>query len=476
MYQKQNKGWKKHLDFILVDLLSLYLAYIIAYFLRHNQFVLLHDRLYWSMFFVFFFLQFSVSIFGESFKNVLKRGYYREFTKTFRHVVLVILLSTFYLFLIKGGTQYSRITMVLTGFFYLIISYCLRILWKQYLYRWGFTDTRNSSLLILTASTILDSVIANLKENNYERYQITGIVLMDDEQVGRKVDDLKIIAGKDTLLEYICTQWVDEVLIVLPRDIPYPEEIVETLIGMGITTHVKLFEAIDLKVQKQVVQRIGSYTVLTSSINMASVRQAACKRLLDIVGGIVGCICTGLLCLIIGPLIYIQSPGPIFFSQERVGKNGKKFRLYKFRSMYPDAEERKKELMDQNRIKDGMMFKMDHDPRIIGGDNGIGAFIRKYSIDEFPQFWNVLKGDMSLVGTRPPTVDEYERYDLRHRVRLAIKPGITGLWQVSGRSKITDFEEVVRLDREYITNWSMGRDLRILLKTVGVVIGKNGAV
>ena len=139
-------------------------------------------------------------------------------------------------------------------------------------------------------------------------------------------------------------------------------------------------------------------------------------------------------------------------------------------------EERKKELMNQNRVKDGMMFKIENDPRIIGGKRGIGNFIRNYSIDEFPQFWNVLKGDMSLVGTRPPTVDEWEKYDLHHRVRLSVKPGITGMWQVSGRSEITDFEEVVKLDKKYITEWRMGLDVKILFQTVRVVLGRDGAM
>ena len=145
--------------------------------------------------------------------------------------------------------------------------------------------------------------------------------------------------------------------------------------------------------------------------------------------------------------------------------------------MYLDAEERKAELMAQNKVKDGMMFKMENDPRIIGGENGkgIGNFIRKTSIDEFPQFLNVLKGDMSLVGTRPPTLDEWEKYELHHRARLAIKPGLTGMWQVSGRSDITDFEEVVKLDTKYIMNWSLGKDIKILLKTVWVVLKKKGS-
>ena len=148
-----------------------------------------------------------------------------------------------------------------------------------------------------------------------------------------------------------------------------------------------------------------------------------------------------------------------------------------------DAEERKKALMEQNNIADGMMFKMDDDPRIIGSEKkdkngnprGIGNFIRRTSIDEFPQFFNVLKGEMSLVGTRPPTLDEWEKYDLHHRVRMSIKPGITGLWQISGRSDITDFEEVVKLDRDYIQNWSIWLDFKILFKTVGVVLKHEGA-
>ena len=219
-------------------------------------------------------------------------------------------------------------------------------------------------------------------------------------------------------------------------------------------------------------------------MNYATNKQAFAKRTMDIAGGIVGCIFTGIIFIFIAPVIYISSPGPIFFSQTRVGQNGKRFKIYKFRSMYMDAAERKKELMAQNRVKDGMMFKMDFDPRIIGNKilpdgtkkTGIGHFIRVTSLDEFPQFFNVLKGDMSLVGTRPPTEDEVEKYDLHHRARLATKPGITGMWQVSGRSKITDFEEIVRLDTEYIKKWSIGLDIKILVKTFAVVFKKDGAM
>ena len=194
--------------------------------------------------------------------------------------------------------------------------------------------------------------------------------------------------------------------------------------------------------KNMIVDNYAEHMVLTSSIRFADSRQLLLKRIMDIAGGIVGLCVTVVITIIFGPVIYIQSPGSIFFSQERIGRNGRRFKIYKFRSMYPDAEERKKELMAQNKMQ-GLMFKMDNDPRIIP----IGHFMRKTSLDEFPQFWNVLKGDMSLVGTRPPTVDEYEQYEMHHKARLAVKPGLTGMWQISGRSDIVDFEEVVRLDR-----------------------------
>jgi lipopolysaccharide/colanic/teichoic acid biosynthesis glycosyltransferase len=192
---------------------------------------------------------------------------------------------------------------------------------------------------------------------------------------------------------------------------------------------------------------------------------------MDIVGAIIGLILALIAFIIFAPVIKIQSPGPVFFTQTRIGKNGRRFKFYKFRTMYKDAEARKKELLDKNEIS-GNMFKMENDPRIIP----IGHFLRKYSIDELPQFWNVLIGDMSLVGTRPPLEDEYERYALHHKARLSIKPGLTGMWQVSGRSKITDFEDVVKLDTEYINHWSFGLDIRILLKTVKAVFTKDGAM
>ncbi len=191
---------------------------------------------------------------------------------------------------------------------------------------------------------------------------------------------------------------------------------------------------------------------------------------MDIAGAIIGLAFTGIITIFLAPPLLLESKGPLFFKQRRVGKNGRYFDMYKFRSMYSDAEERKQELMSKNEMN-GLMFKMTDDPRI----TKVGKFIRKTSIDEMPQFWNVLKGEMSLVGTRPPTVDEFKKYEGYHKRRLSTKPGITGMWQVSGRNDIEDFEEVVKLDLEYIDNWCLALDIKIILKTIGIVFARKGA-
>ena len=194
------------------------------------------------------------------------------------------------------------------------------------------------------------------------------------------------------------------------------------------------------------------------------------KRVFDIIFSSMALLCLSPIFIITVIWIKLEDKGPAFYKSKRVGSNYKVFDFYKFRSMYKDAEARKKELMASNEVK-GLMFKMEDDPRI----TKVGKFIRKTSIDELPQFWNVLRGDMSLVGTRPPTVDEFEHYEAKHKCRLSMTPGLTGLWQISGRSDIKDFDEVVRLDMQYIDNWSILKDIKILILTVKVVLTGRGS-
>ena len=483
MYTKGKSSLLKHLDFILWDLLCLQISFFVAHLLRFGWVNPYEDPDYLNMALILVLIDLVGAYIFNTFKNVLRRGYYLEMAATMKHSLLVAAVVMFYLFSTKAGSRYSRIAIFLMFTVYIILTYVVRLLWKLYLTKVRKV-TGKRAMLIVTTDSLAQDVILNLTKGNYDGIKFMGLAIVNKSMVGQKVLDVDVVADGESVVDYVCRGWVDEVFIRTDGHEDHVKELSNKFVEMGVVVHVGISLREDVRGAKILVEKMGGYHVLTSTINYATPFQMFLKRCVDIAAGLVGCLITAILFIFLAPIIYIQSPGPIFFKQVRIGKNGKKFKIYKFRSMYIDAEERKKELMEQNRVKDGMMFKLDFDPRIIGSKilpdgttkKGIGNIIRDFSLDEFPQFFNVLKGDMSLVGTRPPTVDEWEKYELHHRARLAIKPGITGMWQVSGRSKITDFEEVVKLDTEYITNWSMGMDMRILFKTVAVVLGRDGSM
>ena len=471
MYKKENNSWLKHIDFVILDILCLQLAFILAYEIRVAKGIPYLNPLYENMAFVLMIFQLLVSFFGESFSGVLRRGFLIEMKCMIEHEICVMLLAVLYLFMSQQGVMYSRGAFTIMCTLYFFIAYAARIGWKKVIRSRKFAEGEKRSILIITTDAKAANVVKALRGDSYGTYHLAGVALLDKNKTGSMIQRVPVVAGADDVTAYIHKNWVDEVFFALPEHVDIPKKIMKDCNRMGVVTHVQLAALNELG-KNQVVEEIAGYMVLSSSINIVSSWQLLVKRLMDIAGGLVGCIFTGIIYIFIAPIMKVKSPGPVFFSQVRMGKNGKPFKIYKFRSMYMDAEERKKELMEKNNIKDGLMFKMDDDPRII---KGIGHFIRKTSLDEFPQFWNILKGDMSLVGTRPPTMDEWDKYELHHRRRLAIKPGLTGMWQVSGRSEITDFEEVVELDTKYIEQWSIGLDIKILFKTVTVVFTGCGA-
>lgn len=483
MYEKRKKGWTKHIDFILLDALCLQLSYFLAHQIRfgiENPFL---DNGYLDLALVYLLIDLCVAVMFDSFGHVLQRGYYKEILSVLRHAFMVEGITLLYLFSTKRSAEYSRISFWTTGLLYIVLTYVVRIIRKAYLGRSSYLKTKKSILVVSTARK-LPECLDNILNLNTNKYHLIRGVVVDVPMKGQTIHEVPVVANREELLNFVSREWVDEVYVCPDASMDFPTELLDKLHQMGIVTHVVIEHVGEVRKNKYQVERIGNDIVMTTSINYVNSTQLFLKRLMDISGGLVGCLVTLLLILVLGPMIYISSPGPIFFAQERVGRNGKKFKIYKFRTMYPDAEERKKELMAQNRVEDGMMFKLDFDPRIIGNKilpdgatkEGIGSFIRKTSLDEFPQFFNILKGDMSLVGTRPPTLDEWEKYEPHHRARMSFRPGLTGMWQVSGRSNITDFEEVVRLDTQYIDEWSIGLDVKLLFKTVGVVFGSEGAM
>ncbi|QEM66873.1 sugar transferase [Geobacter sp. FeAm09] len=300
---------------------------------------------------------------------------------------------------------------------------------------------------------------------------ISGVVRFCGEADDKDVQGCTNLGNVNDLIDICKQNQVDEVVFSLPREhLDEVDDYLGPLQEMGITVRM----VIDLYDAPTSIKELSMFhneiPMLTYYSKAFDASQLFLKRCLDIFGSLVGLLITGVLLPFIALAIRLDSPGPLFFGQKRVGKNGRTFRCWKFRSMTVDAEEHKNELLDCNEMH-GAMFKMENDPRV----TRVGRFIRKTSIDELPQFWNVFKGEMSLVGTRPPTPDEVATYENWQRKRICIKPGITGLWQVSGRNQIQDFDEVVRLDIRYIEQWSLWLDIKLLFKTIWVVIAGRGA-
>lgn len=482
MYRKRARGWLKHADFWFIDVICFQFAFIISYVIRHGYVNPYRTLVYRNTAIIAVFVQIFIFLFFNSFHNVLRRGYYKEFMNVMKTTMIVMLIIVSYLFAIQQGENYSRIALIANTGYYWALSYLFRNIWKYILNKRAMHNVGRRSMVLITTKDRAGETLPKLIEGSVNEYQILGVILLDQKEKFGEICGVPIIANHDTAAEYLCRNWVDEVFIdVIPEVVKAKgyQEIMEVIPQMNIVAHLRISIPDPFRGQKRDLQKLSGYAVLTMSTNTLSIRDAMMKRMLDVAGGLVGCLLTLLLVALVGPLIYAKSPGNIFFSQIRVGRNGKRFKIYKFRSMKLDADAMKKELAGQNEVADGMMFKIENDPRIIGCEKGpgkgIGNFIRKYSLDEFPQFLNVLKGDMSLVGTRPPTEDEWEKYEYHHRSRMSIKPGLTGMWQVSGRSDITDFEQVVALDKQYIEEWSFGLDVKILLKTIRAVLQREGA-
>lgn len=480
MRKRVDQEWMKHWDFILLDVLCLQLAFVAACLilqgishpygtpaLRYQAAVLAVCQL-------------AVIPFAAGYFAIVRRTVYEEIWTVVKFIVFTMTLALVYLFAVQAAVQVSRLQMGVTALCFAVLDVALRQGNKRRIFASHKADKKRTLVLVTSAAQVRSAIEKLTNKNTVQYFRLSEIVLMDGGDGGAFADlGLPIYPLDDYAVQNICHMHVDEVFVLQPDDMLYPAAFIDQLMEMGITVNYTNSFLADFAE----IHRLGLFDVLTTAVSFAPAAQLALKRLLDILGGLVGCLFTGLIFLFVAPAIYRKSPGPIFFAQPRVGQNGKIFKMYKFRSMYMDAEERKAELMARNKIADGMMFKMDDDPRIIGSEKkdkngkprGIGNFIRNTSLDEFPQFFNVLKGDMSLVGTRPPTRDEWEKYDLRHRIRMSARPGITGMWQVSGRSDITDFEEVVALDKYYIEHWSLGLDVQILFKTVLAVLRHQGA-
>ena len=391
-------------------------------------------------------------------EDYTKRTLMQETVSVFKTNIILAAIIAIYQLLDKSSVDFPRGLYVLTIIINVILMLIVREVIKLYLTK----KYRNKKrLLVITTSDRADRIVDKYSSIDNWANRLYGIAVIDEDMKGDNINGVPVVANVHDMMTYMKNEIVDEVYISIRQD--KAEElsaVVMQLEDMGIIVHIKLETLDAYKDYDMKLEKMGKTPVVTFANRFYDYRKLAIKRIIDIIGSIVGLVIMFIAMIFVAPAIKIESPGPVFFKQKRVGRNGRYFYIYKFRSMYMDAEERKKELMAKNEMS-GLMFKMKDDPRI----TKVGKFIRKTSIDELPQFINVFKGDMSIVGTRPPTVNEFKQYEGHHKRRLSMKPGITGMWQAYGRKTITDFEDIVSMDLDYIDNWSIMLDVKIILRT-----------
>ncbi|BCS55024.1 sugar transferase [Geobacter sp. SVR] len=378
----------------------------------------------------------------------------------------ILVASAIYLVDPKGFSRLLLITNIVTCLFLLTAAKGGIKLLLSHFRRKGYNIRH---ILIVGTGEKLQHFVDLIRRHADWGLVISGIVdfCEDPKQFPGCID----LGHMDDLIDTCKLNPIDEVVFsVPPEKLTAMDHYISTLQEMGITVRM-VIDLYDFPTSRKELSLFhGDIPMLTFHSKAFDAEQLFLKRCLDIIGAIAGLAINVVLFPLIALAIKLDSPGPIFFGQPRVRENGRRFICWKFRTMHVDAEAQKQKLMALNEMK-GAMFKIKNDPRV----TRVGRFLRKTSLDEFPQFWNVLHGEMSLVGTRPPTPDEVANYQNWHRKRISIKPGITGLWQVSGRSQVQDFDDVVKLDLIYIETWTIWMDIRILLKTPLVMLARRGA-
>lgn len=439
------------------DLVVIFVSFIAATYIRFGNFKDMGDKeIHFQVCLVFLLFCTMYSFFLDWNRNFLKRSITKEFTAVLQYNVLMILITQTIMYFLKWADVFSRWVMIYFAAINLLLSFAIHMAFKKVMKLHYKSDLSKVKVLVITQQDLAEAVQEKLSRNLDINYEIVKTVLIEEWQ--------------DDFLQKATLMALDEVFIYTPKlSQQKVQEMINTFDEMGVDCHY----CVNLQgiwSDRSSIGSFGNYSVITYTRFQSSYKRMLIKRLMDVAGGLVGMLITILFYPFVAIAIKLDSPGPVLFSQVRIGRNGRRFKIYKFRSMYLDAEERKKELEKQNEMQ-GLMFKMENDPRI----TKVGRFIRKTSIDELPQFYNVLKGDMSLVGTRPPTADEFEKYNQYYRRRISMTPGLTGMWQVSGRSEIEDFDDVVKYDLEYIDNWSLMLDIKILLKTIWVVVAGRGS-
>ncbi|MFZ2385312.1 MAG: sugar transferase [Candidatus Omnitrophota bacterium] len=382
-------------------------------------------------------------------------------------ISLIINAACFYIFHLQDLSRMliGISTILCAGVVF--VSRLMLMLFSRFFRRRGYNFRR---ILIIGSGKRAKRFISLVEEHEEWGLKIVGVVDKDPALKGIRVMDYTVLGTFEDIPRVIHENVVDEVVFVVPRSwLDSIEGVILFLEAHGLVIHIAL-DYFELKIARARQNDLHGFPLLTFESTPYKAWQLVVKRLWDIFVSFTLLLLLSPVFALIAVIIKMGSRGPVFFRQKRCGLNGRKFTLYKFRTMVLDAEQRLDKLRGMNEMN-GPVFKIKNDPRL----TGVGHFLRKSSIDEFPQLWNVLNGQMSLVGPRPPLPEELAKYDYWQRRRLSMKPGLTCLWQVGGRNKIRDFNEWLMLDLEYIDRWSIGLDVLILLRTIPAVLSGRGA-
>jgi exopolysaccharide biosynthesis polyprenyl glycosylphosphotransferase len=362
----------------------------------------------------------------------------------------------------------SRLLVLLLPFITGVVLNIRRALWRRARYRGYQKGLELRNVLILGTNRLSAAIGDQISNGIHLGLQVCGYIALPDSRENHEVSRDAILGAVEDLRQLVRGKFIDELVIAQTCSTELAIRLVEEarVLDVDLSSITGYFPDLSANAPSE---RIGCYPVVMLHRRERRVFSLFLKRILDIILSSIALIIILPVMLVISAAILIDSRGPILYVSKRIGKRGRSFGCYKFRTMVADAEARREEIAALNE-RDGILFKASNDPRI----TRLGKFLRKYSLDELPQFLNVLQGDMSLVGPRPPLASEVERYDLAHLRRLEVLPGLTGLWQIQARQNAS-FDRYIALDTAYIENWSFWLDLTILIRTVGVVLGGTGS-
>jgi exopolysaccharide biosynthesis polyprenyl glycosylphosphotransferase len=398
--------------------------------------------------------------------SILSRNGLNEQRLTVQTTLTAGLLLCGTLYLQRRAEMVSREVVILLVVFSTILLCARRAVWRKVVYsryREGL-ETRN--VLIVGAGRVAHALRNHLESLRHLGFRFKGFVALTEHEA--ESGDADIIGDVRNCLSLARALFADEIFFSVPAEKRLVIALVEEARGLGIDVRV-VPDLYDGLAWNAPVEYIGQFPTIPLHRRDLPIGAFLLKRVLDTTGAVLAMIVLAPFMLIISAAIRLDSEGPVFYRAQRIGRKGRTFTCYKFRTMCTDADKLKANLQDQNE-RDGILFKIVNDPRV----TRMGRILRKYSLDELPQFYNVLRGDMSLVGPRPPIASEVEQYDLAHLRRLDVLPGMTGLWQVEARQD-PSFDSYISLDTAYVENWSLWLDMKILARTVGVVLSGTGS-